>query len=81
LTISGTASLKGDEQEIDALLASKEEDGSPPIFMKIYQKVYSIMYLMSGSLRIPYPSPGLLKGVHLASAKEMRQAVGNQSRA
>jgi hypothetical protein len=81
VVISGTADLKGEDQEIEALLTPKEPDSVPPVFMKIYQKVYSIMYLLSGSLHIPYPSPGLLKGVHLASAKEMSQSVSNQARA
>lgn len=78
LAVAGSALVTGEDQEIDTLLASNGEESAPPVFMKIYQKVYSIMYLLSGSLRIPYPSPGLLKGVHMASAKDMKQAVSNQ---
>jgi hypothetical protein len=75
ISVAGTADLKGDEQEIQALLAQNENDSAPPVFMKIYQKVYAILYLLSGSLDIPYPAPGLLKSVHLVSSKEMSQAV------
>jgi hypothetical protein len=75
MTISGTAVLTGEDKEIEALLTPREGESVPPVFMRIYQKVYAILYLVSGSLRIPYPSPGLLKGVHIASSKEISQAV------
>jgi hypothetical protein len=75
MTIAGTAVLTGDDKEIDSLLTPKDGESVPPVFMKIYQKVYAVMYLVSGSLRIPYPSPGLLKGVRLVSAREMSQSV------
>ena len=80
MTIAGTANLSGDDKEIDGLLTPKEGESVPPVFMKIYQKVYAVLYLVSGSLKIPYPSPGLLKGVRLASAREMSQTVSPQSR-
>lgn len=75
MTIAGTATITGDDKEIDSLLTPKPGETVPPVFMRIYQKVYAILYLVSGSLKIPYPSPGLLKGVRLASSREMSQPV------
>ena len=68
--VSGTAMLKGKDDEIDQLLAAKEADGSPALFMKIYQRVYPTMYLLCGTLRLPYPAPGLLKLNRMASAEQ-----------
>ncbi|MDG6900137.1 MAG: hypothetical protein JRN13_06060 [Nitrososphaerota archaeon] len=80
MTIAGTAVLTGDDKEIDTLLTPKEGESVPPVFMKIYQRVYAVLYLVSGSLKIPYPSPGLLKGVRLVSTREMSQVATPQSR-
>ena len=71
LFVSGTATLKGKEDEIDELIGAKEKDGTTPsLFMKIYQRVYPTMYLLCGSLKIPYPAPGLLRLSQVASAEE-----------
>lgn len=67
LSVAGSAALMGEEQEIDELLLAKESEGTPPIFMKIYEKVYAVLYLLCGSLKIPYPSPALLKVVQVSS--------------
>lgn len=77
MNIGGTAIITGDEKEVDSLLTPKPGESVPPVFMRIYQKVYAILYLVSGSLKIPYPSPGLLKGVRIASSKEMSQTVSH----
>ncbi|MDG6911409.1 MAG: hypothetical protein JRN18_03585 [Nitrososphaerota archaeon] len=79
MAISGTAVIIGDDKEIDSMLTPKPGETVPPVFMRIYQKVYAILYLISGSLKVPYPSPGLLKDVRLASAREMSQAVTQPS--
>ena len=68
--VSGTATLKGKDDEIDAMIGAKEKDGTPALFMKIYQRVYPTMYLLCGSLKIPYPAPGLLRLNRMASAEE-----------
>ena len=71
LFVSGTATVKGKEDEIDELIGAKEKDGTTPtLFMKIYQRVYPTMYLLCGSLKIPYPAPGLLRMSQMASAEE-----------
>ncbi len=79
MAISGTAVIIGDDKEIDSMLTPKPGETVPPVFMRIYQRVYAILYLISGSLKVPYPSPGLLKDVRLASAREMSQAVTQPS--
>lgn len=79
MTIGGTAVITGEEKEVDSLLTPNPGESVPPVFMRIYQKVYAILYLLSGSLKVPYPSPGLLKGVRLASSREMSQAVSQPS--
>ncbi len=75
LVMSGTARIKGKEEEIEAMLRSTDEKSVPPLFMRIYQKVYSIMYLLCGSLDIPYPSPGLLKLTHLESTAPITHQI------
>lgn len=61
LHVAGLATLTGREEEVEKLLAAREQDGTPTLFMKIYQRVYPTMYLLCGSMEIPYPSPGLLR--------------------
>ena len=68
--VSGMATLKGKDEEIEQLIGAKEQDGTPALFMKIYQRVYPTMYLLCGSLKIPYPAPGLLKLNRIASAEQ-----------
>jgi hypothetical protein len=61
LLVSGSAQLAGKEEELAPLLKAEGNQAAPPVFMLIYQKVYPVMYLLSGALKIPYPAPGLLK--------------------
>lgn len=78
MDITGVARITGEEQEIERLLTGKEAGSTPPVFMNIYKKVYAMLYLISGSLRIPYPSPGLLKVVKVATSKEVAAAAENE---
>jgi hypothetical protein len=61
LFVSGMAKVKGRDDDMDALLAATERDGTPKVFMKVYQKIYPTMFLLCGALDIPYPGPGLLR--------------------
>jgi hypothetical protein len=70
MDVAGTARITGEEAEIQELLKTPDGNNPPPIFMTIYQKVYAILYLLSGSLKIPYPSPGLMKVVKMATPGE-----------
>lgn len=67
MDVAGTARITGEEKEIEDILRTPDQNTPPPVFMNIYQKVYAILYLLSGSLKIPYPSPGLMKVVKMAS--------------
>ncbi len=71
MDVAGTTRITGDEKEIEEMLRSPDQNTPPPVFMAIYQKVYAILYLLSGSLKIPYPSPGLMKVVKMASPGEV----------
>jgi hypothetical protein len=71
MDVTGTARITGDEFEIAELLKTSDKSTPPPVFMNIYQKVYAMFYLLSGSLKVPYPSPGLMKLVKMASPEEM----------
>jgi hypothetical protein len=77
LMANGSARITGLDTEIDTLLTAKEEGSVPAVFMMIYQRVYAILYLVCGSLKIPYPSPGLLKTVNVSSSQNVAQAAGN----
>jgi hypothetical protein len=78
MDVSGSARITGEEPEIEALLKNPDQNTPPPVFMSIYQKIYAILYLLSGSLKIPYPSPGLMKVVRMASASEMASAKAQE---
>jgi len=79
ITVAGTATLRGEDNMIDQFLEVKGDDSVPPVFMKIYEKVYAIFYLLSGSLRIPYPTPGLLRTVQVVSGREVAQQLRKES--
>jgi hypothetical protein len=78
MDVSGTARITGEEAEIQATLTAPDQNTPPPVFMNIYQKVYAILYLLSGSLKIPYPSPGLMKVVKMASPNEVQAAKAGE---
>jgi hypothetical protein len=67
MDVAGTARITGEEAEIQELLKTTDQNTPPPVFMNIYQKVYAILYLLSGSLKVPYPSPGLMKVVKMTA--------------
>jgi hypothetical protein len=75
MDVAGTARITGEEAEIQELLKTPEGNSPPPVFMGIYQKVYAILYLLSGSLKIPYPSPGLMKVVTMAAPSDVAAAA------
>jgi hypothetical protein len=61
IQVSGDADVKGSREEITQLLDAKEKDGTPTVFTRIYRQIYPTMFLVAGSLRIPPPTPGLMK--------------------
>jgi len=77
LMANGSATVTGDDKDIDSLLTAKEEGSVPAVFLRIYQRVYATLYLVCGSLKIPYPSPGLLKSVHVSADQSLAQSAGS----
>ena len=75
MDVAGTAKITGEEAEIQELLKTPDQNTPPPVFMNIYQKVYAILYLLSGSLKVPYPSPALMKVVRMAAPGEVAAAI------
>ena len=67
ISLAGSAIINGNEEEIRDLTDLENQDSTPEIFMRIYEKVYVTLYLLSGTIGMPYPTPGLLKTTCLYS--------------
>jgi hypothetical protein len=61
LSVSGIATLKGSKDEIQAALAAQDDKTPPSVLKTIYERTYSLFYLVAGSLKVPCPLPTLLK--------------------
>jgi hypothetical protein len=61
IIVSGFARLTGSDAEIRESLEVRSEKAPPPVAEAIYEKLYGLLYLVAGSMRIPYPLPNLLK--------------------
>jgi hypothetical protein len=61
LSVSGIATLKGSKDEIQAALVAQDDKTPPTVLKTIYERTYSLFYLLSGSLKVPSPLPTLLK--------------------
>ena len=59
--VSGTATLKGTREEIKEEITAPDERKPPPILVTVYERVYSTLYVLAGSLKVPHPMPNLLK--------------------
>jgi hypothetical protein len=61
LSVSGIATLKGTKDEIQNGLAAADDKTPPYVLSTIYERTYSLFYLIAGSLKVPHPLPTLLK--------------------
>jgi hypothetical protein len=61
ITVSGTATLKGSKEEIQAGISAPDENKPPHVLQVIYDRTYGAIYLLATSLRVPQPLPNLLK--------------------
>jgi hypothetical protein len=59
--VSGSATLKGTKEEIKEEITAPDDKKPPPILVTIYERVYSTLYVLAGSLKVPHPMPNLLK--------------------
>jgi len=58
--VEGTATLTGKDAEINKMLEVDPETKVPYVFQKVYQHVFTAMYLLSSVLNAPPPPQGLL---------------------
>lgn len=61
LAVSGIATLSGSKEEIQGALAAQDGKEPPVVLTTIYERTYSLFYLIAGSLKVPHPLPTLLK--------------------
>lgn len=61
ITITGTAELTGTEEEIKERITSKSENVPPPVVEIIYERIYGLVYLVAGGIKVPRPLPNLLR--------------------
>jgi hypothetical protein len=59
--VMGVATLKGTKEEIKEGISAPDENKPPPVLVMIYERVYSTLYVLAGSLKVPHPMPNLLK--------------------
>jgi hypothetical protein len=61
ITIEGSAKLTGPQTEITESLAVAGGKAPPKVVETIYEKLYGLVYVLAGSMKVPYPLPNLLK--------------------
>ena len=61
ILISGSATLKGTGQEIQAETGSPDQGTPPGILLTIYESLYGLIYLVAGNLKVAPPMPNLLR--------------------
>jgi hypothetical protein len=72
-SIDGASIVTGDSAEIEKMLSADPQTNVPQIFTRIYQQVYSVLFLLAGTIDVPYPSPALLKRAQVRSAFPQNQ--------
>ncbi len=61
MSVRGVATLTGSREEVQSAIESPDGQSPPPVLVTIYERVYGLLYLTAGSLKIPHPMPNLLK--------------------
>jgi len=61
LSVAGVATISGTKDEIQSALAAQDDKNPPLVLTTIYERTYSLFYLLAGSLKVPHPLPTLLK--------------------
>ena len=61
IALTGTAELTGTEEEIKDRITAKSENAPPPVVEIMYERVYGLVYLIAGGIRVPRPLPNLLR--------------------
>lgn len=60
ISVRGTATLSGTEEEVQEVLAPPNGKGPPAVLQRIYERVYGSIYLLATSIDVPEPLPNLL---------------------
>jgi hypothetical protein len=60
-TVAGTARVKGSGEDIKRGTAAKDDKTPPDVLGLVYERVYGLLYLLAGTLKVPHPLPNLLK--------------------
>jgi hypothetical protein len=74
-SVDGSAKVRGTSEEIEQMLSADPETNVPFVFTRIYQQVYAVIFMLAGTIEVPYPSPALLKRAHV------RRALSNEIQA
>ncbi len=61
MTVSGNAKVTGVEDEIRLATAPRQGKAPPKLVEMLYDKLYGLLYILAGSLNVPYPMPSLVK--------------------
>jgi len=61
LSVSGIATLTGTKDEIQNSLETPDDKSPPVVLTTIYERTYSLFYVVATSLKVPPPLPTLLK--------------------
>jgi len=61
LVVSGSAKLTGSDNDVREALSQESERTPPKVVETIYEKLYGLIYLLTVSMRVPFPQPNLLK--------------------
>jgi hypothetical protein len=64
-TVEGSATIRGSAEVIEQMLSADPETNVPYVFTRIYQQVYAVIFMLAGTIEVPYPSPALLKRAHV----------------
>lgn len=82
--VEGTASLKGQDEEIRKMLEADPKTNVPAVFGRVYQHAFTSMYLLATLIQAPYPPSNLLKSSQGSPALQMenmpseKEADGSQ---
>ena len=61
IKVDGIATLKGNKEEVQNEITAPAETNPPRILVTIYERVYGLIYLVAGNLKVPHPMPNLVK--------------------
>ena len=69
LAIEGVATLTGNPAGIEKMLSQDSATNVPRVLTPIYEEIYSVLFILAGTLDLPYPSPALLQKAHVGVSK------------